>query len=279
MSADERKKRIEEYLQKAEFASLEELSAHVGVSVSTVRRDLTALEAAGNVKRTHGGARIVNPPTDEFAFSARDTQQLEEKEAIGRAAAALIQPNQSIIVDAGTTAYHVARHLVDKAQMMVTNSLPVANLFASAAKVEVVVSGGIIYPRLGVLVGPLAVETFTKMHADVAIMGAGGLTMEGVTNSHALLIEIQRAMIRAVQHVILCVDHTKLGRRSIMPLCDLGAVGTVVTDSRAPAELVAALRARGVRVEVADPIETPTGKPPDRDPREPRQSFPATRPV
>ena len=81
MSADERQKRIEEYLQKAEFASLEELSAHVGASVSTVRRDLTALETNGNVKRTHGGARIVSPPTDEFAFSARDTHQLNEKEA------------------------------------------------------------------------------------------------------------------------------------------------------------------------------------------------------
>ena len=156
--------RIEEYLKKAEFASLEELSAHVGASISTVRRDLTALEASGNVKRTHGGARIVSPPTDEFAFSARDTHQLNEKEAIGRAAAALIQPNQSVIVDAGTTTYHVARHLVDKAQMIVTNSLPVANLFASAGRVEVVVSGGIIYPRLGVLVGPLAVEKIGRAH-------------------------------------------------------------------------------------------------------------------
>ncbi|MFN3409799.1 MAG: DeoR/GlpR family DNA-binding transcription regulator [Limisphaerales bacterium] len=259
MSADERQKRLEEYLQKAEFASLEELAAHVGVSVSTVRRDLTALESTGTVKRTHGGARIVSPPTDEFAFSARDTHQLEEKEAIGRAAAGLIEPNQSVIVDAGTTAYHVARHLLDRVQMVVTNSLPVANLFASASRIEVVVSGGIIYPRLGVLVGPLAVETFAKVHADVAIMGAGGLSLEGVTNSHALLIDIQRAMIRAVQQVILCVDHTKLGRKSIMPLCELGAIGTVVTDHLAPEEFLNQLRERGVRVVVANP-PSPSGK-------------------
>lgn len=252
MSADERQKRIEDYLKKAEFASLEELSAHVEASVSTVRRDLTALEASGNVKRTHGGARIVSPPTDEFAFSARDTHQLDEKEAIGRAVAELIQPNQSVIVDAGTTAYHVARHLLDKAQMVVTNSLPVANLFASASRVEVVVSGGIIYPRLGVLVGPLAVETFSKIHADVAIMSAGGITLEGVTNSHALLIDIQHQMIRGAQKIILCLDHTKFGRKSMIQLCELSAVHTIVTDSQAPEDLIADLRARGIEVVVAD---------------------------
>ncbi|MEY4388142.1 MAG: Glycerol-3-phosphate regulon repressor [Verrucomicrobiota bacterium] len=251
MSADERQMRIEEYLKKAEFASLEELSDHVGASISTVRRDLTALEASGNVKRTHGGARIVSPPTDEFAFSARDTHQLDEKESIGRAAAALIQPNQSVIVDAGTTAYHVARHLVDKAHMIVTNSLPVANLFASAAKVEVVVSGGVIYPRLGVLVGPLAVESFSKIHADVAIMGAGGITLEGVTNSHALLIDIQHQMIRGAQKIILCLDHSKFGRKSMIQLCELAAVHTIVTDAKAPTDLVEQLRAKGIEVVVA----------------------------
>jgi DeoR family glycerol-3-phosphate regulon repressor len=260
MSADERQKRIEEYLQKAEFASLEELSAHVGASVSTVRRDLTALEAAGNVKRTHGGARIVSPPTDEFAFSARDTHQLNEKEAIGRAAAALIQPHQSVIVDAGTTAFHVARHLVDKVQMVVTNSLPVANLFASASRVEVVVSGGIIYPRLGVLVGPLAVETFGKIHTDVAIMGAGGITPEGITNSHALLIDIQHQMIRGAQKVILCLDHTKFGRKSMIPLCELSAVHAIVTDAAPPNDLLEAIQAKGIEIIVAPPPETVLSK-------------------
>src|SRR3989442_10647106 len=246
-----RQYRIGEYLQKVEFASLEEIARQVDASVSTVRRDLSLLETSGTVRRTHGGARILSPKTDEFTFSARDTHQLAEKEAIGRACAELIQPNQSVIIDAGTTVYHVARHLESKAPQIVTNSLPVANLFASANRLEVVVSEGVIFPRLGVLVGPRAVEAFSKIHADVAIMSAGGISLEGITNSHGLLIDIQLAMMRAAHKVIFCLDHTKFGRRSVSPLCGLASVHTIVSDNAAPAELVQQLRARGIEVVVA----------------------------
>jgi DeoR/GlpR family transcriptional regulator of sugar metabolism len=253
MQAEERQHRIGEYLLRVEFASLEEIAKQVDASLSTVRRDLTLLESSGTVRRTHGGARIVAPKSDEFAFSARDTHQLAEKEAIGRACAELIQPNQSVILDAGTTVYHVARYLEAKSPQIITNSLPVANLFASANRLEVIVSGGVIYPRLGVLVGPLTVDSFSRMHADVAVMSAGGLSLEGITNSHGLLIDIQRAMIEAAQRVIFCLDHTKLGRRSVLPLCGLDCVDMIVTDAAAPAELVAELRAREIEVIVATP--------------------------
>jgi len=255
MTAAERKHRIEAYLQRVEFASLEELSQHVNASVSTVRRDLTTLEASGNLRRTHGGARVVLPKSDEFVFNARDTHQLLEKEAIGKACAELIGPNQSVILDGGTTVYHVARHLEEKAPQVVTNSLPVANLFASATRIEVIISGGVIYPRLGVLVGPMTVEAFSKIRADVAIMGAGGITLDGITNSHTLLIDIQRAMLKAAQKVILCLDHTKFGRQSFSALCGFDMVDTIVTDNLAPPELVAGLRERGVEVILAPVVD------------------------
>lgn len=251
MQAEERQKRIEEYLLKTEFASLDELSEQVDASVSTVRRDVSMLEAKGTVQRTHGGARLVNPRTDEFTFSARNTHQLAEKETIGKACAELILPNQTVIIDAGTTVYHVARHLESKTPQIITNSLPVANMFSAANKLEVVVSGGVIYPRLGVLVGPLAVEAFAKIRADVAIMSAGGLTLEGISNSHGLLIEIQRAMINAARKVIFCFDHSKCGRQSLLKLCDLDVPDVIVTDKGAPADMIKALRKRGIEVVVA----------------------------
>ena len=261
MQAEERQQRIGEYLQKVEFASLEEIARQVDASLSTVRRDLTLLETSGTVRRTHGGARVIVPKTDEFTFSARDTHQLAEKEAIGQACAELVQPNQTVIIDAGTTVYHVARYLESKLPQIITNSLPVANLFTSANRLEVMVSGGVIYPRLGVLVGPMAVEAFSKIHADVAIMSAGGLSLEGISNSHGLLIDIQRAMIRAAQKVIFCFDHTKLGRQSVLPLCELDCVDAIVTDSGAPSDLVAALRAREITIIVAPLADQPNSSP------------------
>jgi DeoR family fructose operon transcriptional repressor len=251
MQPEARQKRIQDYLNKAEFASLEELAKEVDASVSTVRRDIAALEAAGGLRRMHGGARLINPPSDEFAFNARDTHQLAEKEAIGRACAELIRPNQTVIIDAGTTTYHVAKYLEPKTPQIITNSLPVAMFFAAASRVELILSGGVIYPRLGVLVGPLAVEAFSKIHADVAIMSAGGITLDGVSNSHGLLIEIQLAMMQAAQKVIFCFDSTKLGRRSVSPLCPLNRVHTIVTDHGAPPELVRSLRERGLEVVIA----------------------------
>jgi len=246
-----RQKRIEEYLIKREFASLDELSEEVDVSVSTVRRDLGLLEARGILRRTHGGARLTNPRSDEFAFSTRGSHQLAEKEAIGRACADLIRSNQSVIIDAGTTAYHVAKHLREKSPQIVTNSLPVAQLFANSPRVELVLSGGVVYPRLGVLLGPLAVESFSKINADVAIMGSGGITLEGLTNSHSLLIDTQLAMMHAAAKVIFCLDHTKFGRSSVARLSSLEPIDSIVTDSGAPEPLISQLRSRGIEVIVA----------------------------
>jgi len=252
MQSEERRSKIESYLQRTEFASLEELAQHVGVSVSTVRRDVAALETFKSVRRTHGGARsLLQPKSDEFVFNVRDTHQVEEKNAIGEACAALIKPGQNVIMDSGTTCFHVAKRLGDKVAQIITNSLPVANLFSASNRHEVHLSGGVIYPRLGVLVGPHAVDTFSRMHADVAILSGSGIVEDGIYNSHALIVEIQRAMIKGAAKVIFCVDHTKFGRRSTFFLADCKSVHVVVTDAKAPSDLVATLRSKGIEVVIA----------------------------
>ena len=252
MHPAERQAKIEAYLHKAEFASLEELAHSVSASVSTVRRDIAALEAGKRVRRTHGGARTLQQPkSDEFVFNVRDTHQVAEKERLGEACAALIQPGQNVIIDSGTTCFHVAKHLGDKVAQIITNSLPVANLFSSSNRHEVHLSGGVIYPRLGTLVGPHAVDTFSRMHADVAILSGSGIASDGIYNSHALLVDIQRAMMAGAARIIFCLDHTKFGRRSTFFLCDFAKVDVVVTDAEAPRALVEELRAKDIEVVLA----------------------------
>jgi len=252
MQSEERQAQVEAYLQKAEFASLEELASHVGASVSTVRRDVATLEAHGVIRRTHGGARMIQAPkSDEYVFNIRDTKQVAEKEAIGAACAALLQPGQNVILDSGTTCFHVARHLGDKVAQVITNSLPIANLFSGSNRHEVHLSGGVIYPRLGTLVGPDAVETFSRMHADVAVLSGSGIAADGIYNSHALLVDIQRAMIAGAAKVIFCFDHTKFDRRSTFFLTDFAPVDVVVTDAAAPKALVTELRRKSLEVVIA----------------------------
>ncbi len=289
LKIEERRLLIESYLRRKGIASLEDIAKIVGISLSTVRRDLDVLAEDGIVKRTHGGAQMTAsqlddqaalnvlilegekslygktkpkpPKIDELAFASRNIYQHREKKAIGKVCADLIALNQSVIIDAGTTAYHVARSLKSKTPQIITNSLPVANCYTNTSDVEVLVSGGVIYPPLGVLVGPLAVKTFSEMHVDVAVMGAGGITMDGVTNSHGLLIDIQRAMIRAAGKVILCLDHTKFGRRSLSQLCDLSAIDSIVTDTGASSSLLEQLQNAGLNVVLAKPRKAKSSRP------------------
>ncbi|MBR6464441.1 MAG: DeoR/GlpR transcriptional regulator, partial [Verrucomicrobia bacterium] len=253
VQAEERQYKIYNYLQEKEFCSLDELSEILNTSISSIRRDVNRLEKKGLIRRTHGGARLTDRLEPGNLLAAPNISVLADvKKKIGFCCASLISPGQTIIMDGGSTVYSVAQRLMSKHPIVITNSLPIANLYSSYSQVEVHVTGGVIYPRLGVLTGPKAVEGFSKIHADVAIMGAGGLTLdEGVTNTHALLIDMQLAMIHAAQKVIFCMDSTKLSRRSLFFLCAASYIQTLVTDSGADPKFIKALRSKGIEVHIA----------------------------
>ncbi len=251
MHSEARRARLAAHLRLTEFASLGELVREAGTSVSTLRRDLLALESSGLIKRTHGGARLAVPRAEEFTFNRLSTANVREKEAIAAECAKLVGTRQSLILDSGSTVHQVAVFLERKQPQIFTNSLPVANLFSSSTHVEVLLSGGTVYPRLGVLVGPLAERAFSEIHADIAIMGGSGICEDGIFNSHALLIGIQRAMLAAAGKIIFCLDHTKFGRKSMSRLCGLEEIHMVVTDRATPPAQIEMLRDAGVEVVIA----------------------------
>src|SRR5262245_61634120 len=157
MLLDERRELILQLIESTGFIALGDIVAKVGASESTVRRDLEYLDGIGQIRRTRGGAAYVGESIS--TFEERRTRALKQKQAIARAAAELIQTGEAILLDGGTTTLEVARQLIGRSLQVVTNSQPIVSLLINQPQIELVVVGGYVYPKTGVALGPLAVNT------------------------------------------------------------------------------------------------------------------------
>jgi DeoR/GlpR family transcriptional regulator of sugar metabolism len=262
MLAESRRRMLLERISRQGFATLDELVKSLGVSESTVRRDLETLDLAGVVKRTHGGAVFASAEGRALpAFDERTASATQEKRAIGHAAAALIDDGDTVLLDGGTTTLEVARALLGRPVQIVTNSLPIAQLSASSKETDLILIGGYVYPRTGVALGPLAIAMMQGIRVRKAILGAGGIVGEGVYNSNLLLVETERAMMACGQEVMIVADHSKFGRISLAFLCKLDAIADLVVDPAISEADRTMLADAGVRLHIAPlPTEpTPNG--------------------
>lgn len=261
MLAETRRHALLDHIARQGFATLDELVKALAVSESTVRRDLEALDAAGSIKRTHGGAVFLGEAKSMPALEDRVATATAEKRAIGRAAAALIDDGDTVLLDGGTTTLEVARALVGRPLQVVTNSLPIAQLLASSKDTDLILIGGYVYPRTGVALGPLAIAMMQGIRVRKAMLGAGGIMPDGVYNSNLLLVETERQMMACGQERILVADHSKLGRQALTWLCGLGEFAALVTDPGLSKPDRAMVEAAGVRVhlaplDVVEPLES-----------------------
>ncbi len=253
MTADERRQQVSEYLARKGFADLGTLVSELGVSESTVRRDLSLLEEEGIVRRTHGGAVFVSDRFSVLNYSARESAAVSEKLAIGKAVADLIEDGETVLLDGGTTTFQVARHLLLRSLQVVTNSLPIANLLGSAANVELTFVGGYIYPRTGVALGPVAVQALKSLHVSKCIMGIAGLTDEGLYNANVLMVEAEQQMIDCADELIIAADRSKFGKRALARLSDWDVVDRVVSDERLESRWQEVVRQAGAELILAAP--------------------------
>ena len=252
MLAETRRRLLNDLIARQGFATLDELVRALGVSESTVRRDLEVLDLAGSVKRTHGGAVYSGEVRTMPALEDRVGTARAEKQAIGRATADLIEDGESVLLDGGSTTLEVARALLGRSVQVVTNSLPIAQLLASSQGIDLILLGGYVYPRTGVALGPLAIATMQGIRVRKTILGAGGVMSDGVYNSNLLLVETERQMMSKGQEVVLVADHTKFGRLALTRLCGLDEIGRVVTDTGLNSTYRQVLDAAGVQVHLAD---------------------------
>ncbi len=252
MPIDERRSRLLDIIRIRGFAALDELVRELGVSESTVRRDLDALEEHGSARRTHGGVLYSGGLPRLAEFDDRQPANWAAKRAIAAAAAGVIEDGETVLLDGGTTTYEVARLLVGRSLQVVTNSLPVANLFASQSRTDLVLLGGYVSPRTGVCLGPYANELLGRLHVTTTVLSAAGIAEEGLFNAHLLLAETEQAMLEAASRVMVVADSSKFGRKSLTLVAGLDAIDTLVCDSGLSDHWRGVVTAAGARLLVVD---------------------------
>jgi DeoR/GlpR family transcriptional regulator of sugar metabolism len=230
---------------------VEELVRELGVSESTVRRDLDALEEQGAAKRTHGGVLYAGGMPRLAEFDERQPAHWAAKRAIAARAAEVISDGETVLLDGGTTTYEVARLLVGRSLQVVTNSLPVANLFASESRSDLVLLGGYVSPRTGVCLGPYANELLGRLHVTTTVLSAAGIADEGLFNAHLLLAETEQAMLRAAGRVIVVADSSKFGRKSLTLVAPLAEIDAFVSDDGLTDDWKARISAAGSELIIA----------------------------
>jgi DeoR/GlpR family transcriptional regulator of sugar metabolism len=225
------------------------LADEFGVSEMTVRRDLQALASDGKLERVHGGAVNVE---SERPFSEIVVERLEAKDRIGRAAAALVEDGQTVMIDIGTTTLQVARHLRGRSLTVVTTNLAVYEELLPEPDIELVLPGGAVRRNYLSLVGMLAEDALRRLRADIAFLGTSGIDADlAVWDTTMVEVPIKRAMIAASKRTVLLADAEKFGMDAMVRVCEASELDAIVTDERVPTERREALDEVGVEVIVA----------------------------
>jgi DeoR/GlpR family transcriptional regulator of sugar metabolism len=228
---------IRQHLFARGCSSIAEIAVAVGASAPTVRRDLSSLEAEGQIIRTHGGAQIAGASGSEIAFEAREQINLPVKRAIGEAAYRLMRPDTSVFLDAGTTVLQLARRLrLNPMPLRVfTNCLPVAQVLMPVPGISVTLLGGTIRVENASMVGTLAEAALDRLWFDQLFLGVGAISDDGgISSADEQEARLNARMLTRSNCPVILTDAGKFGRRLTFGVARLGAGMQVLTDARLP---------------------------------------------
>ena len=225
------------------IVSVEALASGLGVSPSTIRRDLQALGASGALRRVHGGAgSIADPPADldadaDSPFAQVATVAQADKERVARCAAELVQDGDVLLIDIGTTTARLAAHLRRRRVTVITSSLAVVDALRDADCVELLVLGGILRRNYLSFVGGLTEQALREVRAHRLFLGTSGVRIDGtVMDSTLVEVPVKQAMIAAAEQTVLLADRAKFPGTGLAPVCGPDAVDVLVTNDGADAE-------------------------------------------
>jgi DeoR/GlpR family transcriptional regulator of sugar metabolism len=231
---EQRQQRIALRVREAGSVTVAGLEKELGISAATARRDLTLLERQGKVKRTHGGAVPPGLTQHEDSFQQRLGEAVEQKKRLARAAAALLEADETVFIDSSTTAYYAARRILAGTSGItcLTNLVPVMDLFSTAdpSRTSMVGLGGIFRALTLSFVGPCTIHTIESYLANRAFLSVKGITAEGyLTDINPLEAEVKKAMIRHAERPVLLVDGRKFEQRGFSVIAHVTEVSLVIT--------------------------------------------------
>jgi DeoR/GlpR family transcriptional regulator of sugar metabolism len=244
----QRKRLILDLLQRTGQVIAKDLSRELGLSEDTIRRDLRELAAEGHLQRVHGGALPASPALGDF--KARLTLATDEKQAIGRAAARMVQAGQVVILDGGTTAVQVARHLAsDLRATIVTHSPSVAVELVNHRQIEVILIGGRLFKHSVVSVGAAAIEAISQVRADFYFMGVTGIHPQyGLTTGDYEEAHVKRALSASAAETIVLASSEKLNAVSPHRIAAISDVAGMIVDAGIKPKLLALFSSAGLSI-------------------------------
>lgn len=255
MHAQERERLILAAIEPTGFVSYRELEARLDASPATIRRDLARLEGEGRIVRVHGGAKLPGEPENGHRllgtpFDQSITQNLAAKAAIGRAAAALVEPGEGIMIDGGTTTLQMCPHIAGLDCQVLTNSLHIVNALLPQGGTRILVPSGTVFREQNIILAPAGEDSMPRFHAPKLFMGAAAVGPQGAMQQDIILVAAERRLIDRAEQVILLVDSTKFVTSSGAIVCGLDEIDTIITDALPP-ELKKPLAEAGVKVILA----------------------------
>lgn len=255
-SINRRSEQIIKLLLQSGTASIEELLEGVGSSAPSIRRDLARLENRGLIRRTHGGAELVEPLLYEpfrydSSFLAREQRYAAEKRRIGLVAAELVQEGETVGLSAGTTTTHIGRALRHREKIqVVTNAINIGMELSNQTAIRTFLTGGVVLWAFAfALSGNAALSFLENVYMDKVFLSVTGLDAErGATSLEADEALVYRKMIKQSKQVILVADASKLGKVGPALICAANEIHILITDQNASAEAVALFERQGIKV-------------------------------
>lgn len=250
-----RRSLVLELLSQKGTVSVQDLADAVGVSLSTIRRDLSWLAQAGAVQRSHGGATLKTVPgtTFEPTYQVASRIARKEKSAIGRLAADRLRNHQSVIFDSSSTVYEAAYHVVQKglALTAVTNDIRIAELLAGSPAIHLIVSGGALRPGSYTLLGAPGHRFLQRLHVDVALIGIHAATDAAFCDTSTEVAHAKCAMAAAAERVVVLADSAKFGTLAFYDALNIRDVSEIITDTHLSPDTRRRLEEQGVMVTLA----------------------------